>query len=84
MSLMNTSLIYRVFSRFSENTYLNGLCNVFVMLLPVSLLSAFATLIGNGLMIWGFESEANYLLFISRLVWMPHKTVKGIIGLEQT
>ncbi|MCG9648069.1 EAL domain-containing protein [Vibrio brasiliensis] len=66
---MNTSLIYRVFSRFSENTYLNGLCNVFVMLLPVSLLSAFATLIGNGLMIWGFESEANYLLFVSRLVW---------------
>lgn len=69
ISLMNTSFIYRVFTRFSENAYLNGLCNVFVMLLPVSLLSAFAMLIGSGLVELGFQSQANYLVFISKLVW---------------
>lgn len=66
---MNTSIIYRAFARFSENSYLNGLCNVFVMLLPVSLLSAFAMLIGTGLAEAGFESQANYMMFISKLVW---------------
>lgn len=66
---MNTSIIYRAFARFSENSYLNGLCNVFVMLLPVSLLSAFAMLIGTGLAEEGFESQANYMMFISKLVW---------------
>lgn len=66
---MKTNSIYTLFTKVSENAYLNGLCNVFVMLLPVSLFSAFSMLIGNGLAFLDFPSAAQHLHFISTLVW---------------
>ncbi|WP_394126070.1 EAL domain-containing protein [Vibrio hepatarius] len=66
---MYNKSIYNLFTKVSENAYLNGLCNVFVMLLPVSLLSAFTMLIGNGLSWFGYTSLSEHLVFISTLVW---------------
>jgi len=66
---MNNNSIYNLFTKVSENAYLNGLCNVFVMLLPVSLLSAFTMLIGNGLSWLGYITLSEHLTFISTLVW---------------
>lgn len=68
-SLMNTNSINHTFIKISQNPYLNGLCNVFVMLLPVSLLSAFSMLIGNILALLEFQSASEYMVFISTLVW---------------
>lgn len=67
--LFDNKPMYAFFVRVSENAYLNGLCNVFVMLLPVSLLSAFSMLIGNGLNVIGFEKIGSHVLFVSTLVW---------------
>lgn len=67
--LLDNKLLYALFVRISESAYLNGLCNVFVMLLPVSLLSAFSMLIGNGLHLGGYAEIGSHLLFVSTLVW---------------
>ena len=67
--LLDNKLVYAFFVRISENAYLNGLCNVFVMLLPVSLLSAFSMLIGNGLNLGGYSEIGSRVLFVSTLVW---------------
>ncbi|EGU43410.1 hypothetical protein VII00023_16300 [Vibrio ichthyoenteri ATCC 700023] len=66
---MNTKSFYRIFSKTSENDYINGLCNVFLMLLPISLLSAFCMLISTGLSMAGFTLVAGKIQFISTLVW---------------
>ncbi|MFB9217915.1 EAL domain-containing protein [Vibrio sinaloensis] len=68
-SLLNNRLVYAFFARVSQNAYLNGLCNVFVMLLPVSLLSAFSMLVGNGVSLLGYQEFAERILFVSTLVW---------------
>lgn len=68
-SLLNNRLVYAFFARVSQNAYLNGLCNVFVMLLPVSLLSAFSMLVGNGVSLLGYQEIAERILFVSTLVW---------------
>ncbi|RTZ17226.1 EAL domain-containing protein [Vibrio aquaticus] len=66
---MKNPPLYRLFQYFSENVYLNGLCNVFVMLLPVSLLSAFTMLIGNLFALVNLHAISEHLSFISTLVW---------------
>ncbi|KII76721.1 EAL domain-containing protein [Vibrio renipiscarius] len=66
---MKTQSIYHFLSKTSENEYINGLCNVFLMLLPISLLSAFCMLIGNGLSYAGFAVMAEKILITSTLVW---------------
>lgn len=66
---MNIKSLYHFLSRVSENEYINGLCNVFLMLLPVSLLSAFSMLISNVLSMAGFAEMAEKIQFISTLVW---------------
>lgn len=67
--LVNSKLVYTFFARISENAYVNGLCNVFVMLLPVSLLSAFSMLIGNAINLFGYPELANKIIFASTLIW---------------
>ncbi|EGU35563.1 EAL domain-containing protein [Vibrio scophthalmi] len=66
---MNTKSLYCVLSKISENQYINGLCNVFLMLLPISLLSAFCMLIGTGLSMLGFADWAQKIQLTSTLVW---------------
>lgn len=66
---MNVKTLYRFIERTSENHYINGLCNVFLMLLPISLISAFCMLLGNGLSVIGQSYLANKILFSSTLIW---------------
>lgn len=66
---MNINPIYLLLSKISENPHINGLCNVFVMLLPVSLLSAFCMLIGNAFQLSGYNEIADTILTTSTLVW---------------
>jgi len=66
---MNFKFFYRLIARTSENSYINGLCNVFLMLLPISLLSAFCMLIGNGLSMIGMTDLADKTLLTSTLIW---------------
>lgn len=53
----------------SSNAYLNGLCNTFVMLLPISLISAFSILISNLLNITGYTQAAEHVLVASDIIW---------------
>lgn len=66
---MNIKPVYFFLAKVSENAYLNGLCNVFVMLLPVSLMSAFTMLLGNGAMLLGLEGVSAFLINTSGLTW---------------
>lgn len=66
---MNFSPLYRLIANTSENSYVNGLCNVFLMLLPISLLSAFCMLIGSGLTMIDMTELANKIQFFSTLIW---------------
>ncbi|MCF8779186.1 EAL domain-containing protein [Vibrio sp. IRLE0018] len=56
-------------TKLSSNAYLNGLCNTFVVLLPISLISAFSTLISNLLGLVGYEDVAGQVLRASDIVW---------------
>ncbi|ROV57883.1 EAL domain-containing protein [Vibrio ponticus] len=66
---MNLKSLYRFIANTSENSYINGLCNVFLMLLPISLISAFCMLVGNGLIVVGMTGLADKILFTSTLIW---------------
>ncbi|HAS6347269.1 TPA: EAL domain-containing protein [Vibrio vulnificus] len=56
-------------TKLSSNAYLNGLCNTFVVLLPISLISAFSTLISNLLGLIGYDDVAGQVLRASDIVW---------------
>ncbi|WP_221071572.1 EAL domain-containing protein [Vibrio alfacsensis] len=66
---MNNRYFNRLFTAISSNLYVNGLCNVLVMLLPVSLISAFSALIGNLLMMAGYEKMGETIATGSVIVW---------------
>ncbi|WP_194437760.1 EAL domain-containing protein [Vibrio fluminensis] len=66
---MNLKSLYRFIASTSENSYINGLCNVFLMLLPISLISAFCMLLGNGLNVIGLTGLSEKILFTSTLIW---------------
>lgn len=66
---MNFKTLYRFIENTSENSYINGLCNVFLMLLPISLISAFCMLLGNGLAVIGLQGLAEKILLASTLIW---------------
>ncbi|MGF1755157.1 PTS transporter subunit EIIC, partial [Vibrio makurazakiensis] len=62
---VGTNLITRI----SGNQYISGVCNVFIMLLPVSLISAFCMLIGNAASYLDFNVVSQKLHHVSSLVW---------------
>ncbi|MDA0148103.1 EAL domain-containing protein [Vibrio sp. LaRot3] len=66
---MKIKPLYSLLANISENAYINGLCNVFVMLLPVSLLSAFCMLIGHGFELLGYDWLGQKIILTSTLVW---------------
>ena len=66
---MNNRYINRLFTLISSNLYINGLCNVLVMLLPVSLISAFSTLLSNLLLIAGYEQIGITVGTASAIIW---------------
>ncbi|WP_367613452.1 EAL domain-containing protein [Vibrio sp. RE86] len=53
----------------TKNPYLTGVCNVFVMLLPVSLISAFCMLGSNAANMMGREILGERLMETSSLTW---------------
>ncbi|MFA0567996.1 EAL domain-containing protein [Vibrio gallaecicus] len=59
----------RAVSLISDNPYINGVCNVFIMLLPVSLISAFCMLLGNATSYFELHEFSQRLYSISTLVW---------------
>lgn len=69
LSQMNNRYINRLFTLISSNLYINGLCNVLVMLLPVSLISAFSTLLSNLLLIAGYEQIGITVGTASAIIW---------------
>lgn len=69
LSQMNNRYINRLFTLISSNSYINGLCNVLVMLLPVSLISAFSTLLSNLFMIAGYEQLGITIGTASAIIW---------------
>ncbi|EHU9470750.1 EAL domain-containing protein [Vibrio vulnificus] len=66
---MKKSPLISLLTTLSSNAYLNGLCNTFVMLLPISLISAFSILISNLLNITGFTQAAEHILVASDIIW---------------
>ncbi|WP_045398618.1 EAL domain-containing protein [Vibrio hyugaensis] len=66
---MNNRYINRLFTVISSNSYINGLCNVLVMLLPVSLISAFSTLLSNLFMMAGYEQVGSTVGAASSIIW---------------
>lgn len=66
---MKLKSLYQFIASTSENSYVNGLCNVFLMLLPISLLSAFCMLLGNSFTLIGMTELADKVLFTSTLIW---------------
>ncbi|ELP5727486.1 PTS sugar transporter subunit IIC/EAL domain-containing protein [Vibrio vulnificus] len=61
--------LFSLLTKLSSNAYLNGLCNTFVVLLPISLISAFSTLISNLLGLIGYDDVAGQVLRASDIVW---------------
>ncbi|HBC3533340.1 TPA: PTS sugar transporter subunit IIC/EAL domain-containing protein [Vibrio vulnificus] len=66
---MKKSPLISLLTMLSSNAYLNGLCNTFVMLLPISLISAFSILISNLLNITGYTQAAEHVLVASDIIW---------------
>ncbi|RJX75390.1 EAL domain-containing protein [Vibrio sinensis] len=66
---MKNISLYSTLTKISENPYINGLCNVFVMLLPITLLSAFSMLAGSSIGEFGHHALANKIFQVSNLVW---------------
>ncbi|KIP67935.1 EAL domain-containing protein [Vibrio sp. MMG022] len=66
---MNNRYVNRLFTLISSNSYINGLCNVLVMLLPVSLISAFSTLLSNFFMMAGYEQVGTTVGAASSIIW---------------
>ncbi|WP_045423859.1 EAL domain-containing protein [Vibrio jasicida] len=66
---MNNRYVNRLFTLISSNSYINGLCNVLVMLLPVSLISAFSTLLSNCFMMAGYEQVGTTVGAASSIIW---------------
>lgn len=61
--------LFSLLTNVSSNAYLNGLCNTFVMLLPISLISAFSTLVSNLLSYIGYPGISAQILYASETVW---------------
>ncbi len=69
LMFMFSSRASQLFTRIADNQYLTGLCNVFIMLLPVSLISAFCMLVAHGLGLIGYQTLSEQLFSTSSLVW---------------